>query len=200
MDTILSLKDAIITTSLAAYNAKLFVGTSGNLSVRVPGKEEMLITPTSVRYDTMRREDIVHMGLDGTILDGTRPPSSEWRMHAAVLRHCPEANAVFHTHSPYATAFATVRKDVPNILIEMGPFLGGGLPCAPFAMPGTEELGMTAVGVFQTGLYACLLGSPGVLTIGKDIDQAYIRAEYAEEAAMIYHHALQAGEPVVLAE
>lgn len=198
MNQLQRLREEIVRVSLQAYNSGLFVGTSGNLSAYLREEDEMLITPTCARYETMAPEDVVRMKPDGTILEGSLQPSSEWRMHAAIFRRRPEACAVFHTHSPYATAFATLRRGVPCILIEMAPFLGGDIPCARFAQPGTDELGDSAADAMGDARNGCLLGSHGVLTVGADIGEAFIRAEYAEEAARIYHLALQAGEPVVL--
>ena len=93
------LRQEIVDKSLEAFREGLFSGTSGNMSCRV-APDEMLITPTSVRYDVLRAQDIVYMKLDGTVLEGELQPSSEWRMHAAVYKAYGETNAVFHTHSP----------------------------------------------------------------------------------------------------
>ena len=123
------LRQEIVDKSLEAFREGLFSGTSGNMSCRV-APDEMLITPTSVRYDVLRAQDIVYMKLDGTVLEGELQPSSEWRMHAAVYKAYGETNAVFHTHSPYATAFAVVRKSIPAVLIESCIFLGGDIRCA----------------------------------------------------------------------
>ena len=95
------LRQEIVDKSLEAFREGLFSGTSGNMSCRV-APDEMLITPTSVRYDVLRAQDIVYMKLDGTVLEGELQPSSEWRMHVAVYKAYGETNAVFHTHSPYA--------------------------------------------------------------------------------------------------
>ncbi len=182
----------------SAYEERLFAGTSGNLSVYCREEGLMLITPTCVRYETMVPEDIVAVTLDGTVREGHYAPSSEWRMHAAIYENSNEVNAVFHTHSPFATAFATVRKSIPFILIEMEPFLGGDVPLARFAQPGSWELGVTAVEALQTGRNACLLANHGVVAVGKDLAEAFIRAEYVEDAAVICHRAMQIGEPITI--
>jgi L-ribulose-5-phosphate 4-epimerase len=197
-DDIGRLRDEMVKVCKSAFGKGLFAGTSGNLSVLLKDKGEMLITPTSVRYESMTGDDIVWMKLDGTILGGKHRPSSEWQMHAVVYEQCPQAGSVFHTHSPYATAFAVIRQTIPLVLIEMRPFLGGELDCARFEKPGTRELGLSAIEVFNRGRTACLLASHGVLTIGGDLAQSYIRAEYVEDAANIYHKALQVGTPVIL--
>lgn len=199
MSTIDQLKQEMVDICRSSFKSKLFAGTSGNLSVYLPGEGYLLITPTSVRYETMDAEDIVAVRPDGSIVSGRFQPSSEWRMHAAIYEKCPEVSAVFHTHSPYATAFAVNRETIPLVLIEMKPFLGGDVRCARFEKPGTRELGLSAVDEIIKGRNACLLANHGVIAVGGSLAQARIRAEYVEDAATIYHRALQVGNPVLLA-
>src|SRR3954466_15400795 len=62
-------------------------GTSGNISLR--HDDGLLITPTSVPYETMQPEQIVFMRFDGSH-DRSQRPSSEWRFHLDILRARPE--------------------------------------------------------------------------------------------------------------
>lgn len=188
----------ILHFSKKAYQSKLIVGTSGNVSVYLPEEKRMLITPTSVSYEVLTEEDIVSVRLDGSDLKGKYAPSSEWQMHAAIYENCKEVTTIIHTHSPYATTFATLRKDIPTFLVEMDPFLKGSIQCAQFAPAASKELGLNAAQVLQTGRTVCLLASHGALAVGKTLEETYIRTEYLEEAATIYHHALQIGEPFPL--
>ena len=191
------LRRQIVEKSLQAYRAGLFAGTSGNMSAYCRAENIMYITPTSVRYETMKPDDVVAMRLDGTVLGGEKQPSSEWRMHAAVYRAFPDTGAVFHTHSPHATAFAVVHRPIPATLIEMHFFLGGDVPCAKYARPGTDAVGENAAAVLA-GKGGCLLENHGVLAAGRDLDEAYLRAEYIEDAAKIYILANTLGTPVTV--
>jgi len=200
VDDIRSLRSEMVRVCRDAYAEGLFAGTSGNLSLRLGATDEMLITPTGLRYDVMMSDDIVHMRLDGTVLEGARAPSSEWRMHAVLYEKLDNVFSVFHTHSPYATACAANRKNIPFFLIEMGPFLGGSITCARFENPGTRELGLSAVEILSGGSNACLLASHGVVAVGRSLAESFIRAEYVEDAARIYNLALQTGEPVIIGD
>lgn len=182
--TIQEMKETVCVWAKQSYAERLFAGTSGNLSVYDRESGVMVITPTSVAYETITPEDMVAMKLDGEIVEGHYRPSSEWRMHAAVYAAKPEVAALIHTHSPYATAFAVNHKNIPVILIEMVPFLGGDVPLAAFAVPGTPEVGDEAVKVL-TDRTGCLLANHGVLTVGRDLEQAHLRAVYVEDAAKI---------------
>lgn len=197
MKTISELRQEIVDRSLQAFHEGLFSGTSGNMSCFLREEGLMLITPTSVRYDVMRAEDIVTMRLDGTVAEGRLKPSSEWRMHAAVYSRCPDVNAVFHTHSPYATAFAVNHQTIPAVLIEALVFLGGDIRCASYATPGTEEVGLNAVPALADRK-GCTLANHGVLAVGDDLARAYLNAEYIEDVAKVYTIANSIGTPTEL--
>ena len=186
-------KKILLNMTRRSYEEALFAGTSGNLSVYDREKETMIITPSSIPYETMKEEDLVLMKLSGEIIEGRHRPSSEWRMHAAVYKEREEVGAVVHTHSPYATSFAVNREPIPIILIEMIPFLGGDMLVADFAMPGTEDVGREALKVLK-GRNACLMSNHGVLAVGENLEQAHIRAIYAEDAAKIYSLAKSNGQ------
>ena len=179
------IKKRVLDTTLLSYRQGLFAGTSGNLSEFDPETGYLYITPSTYPYEAMTEDDIMVITLDGTIIAGTHRPSSEWRMHAAIYRDmAPEVLTVVHTHSPYATAFAVCRRAIPIILIEMVPFLGGDVPVADFAVPGTDDVGASAVRAL-TDRNACLMANHGVLAVGKTLDQAHVRAIYVEDAAKI---------------
>ena len=197
MPQVSMLREEIVNRSLVAFRAGLFSGTSGNMSCWLPDQKLMLITPTSVRYEEMTPDQIVLMSLDGTVVEGALKPSSEWRMHAAIYENYPDVMAVFHTHSPYATAYAATRQTIPAILIEAHAFLGGDIRCADYATPGTKEVGLNAVPALW-GRGGCTLANHGVLAVGDSLAQAYLRAEYVEDLAKIACIAKQIGTPVSL--
>lgn len=193
--TLQELSQEIVELSQRAFRQGLFSGTSGNLSCRVA--VGMLITPTSARYETMGWEDIVLMGLNGTVHGRGGKPSSEWRMHAAIYEAYPQVSAIFHTHSPYATAFAVNRESIPAVLIESHIFLGGEVRCAGYATPGSREVGLNAVPALKDR-GGCTLANHGVVAVGKDLEEAYLRAEYIEDTAKVYALAKAVGTPVPL--
>ncbi|GAA0180403.1 class II aldolase/adducin family protein [Clostridium sediminicola] len=193
------LKYELLEAAKSSYNLGLVAGTSGNVSVYDSKTDKMVITPSSIPYDTMTSEDLVVLKLDGTIIEGYNKPSSEWKMHAQVYKERKDIKCVLHTHSPYATAFAVCQEKIPVILIEMVPFIGGDVPVAKFGMPGTESIGIEALSVLEERK-ACLLSNHGTLAIGESIDKALTSSIYLEDAAKIYHLAKSAGNVKVLSE
>ena len=194
-----ALKKDLLLTAKTAYEQKLMAGTSGNMSVFLPEKGHMIITPSSYSYEMMEEKDLVVIDLDGNRIEGIHNPSSEWRMHAKIYKDIPRIKAVVHTHSPYATSFAVVQKEIPVILIEMGPFLKGKVEVSPYAAQGSEEVGINAVPILMRK-NACLLANHGAVTVGKSIAEAYVNSVYLEDSAKIYHMACAVGTPIVIEE
>lgn len=179
------IKDKVVHVTISSYNKGMFAGTSGNLSIYDPETKYIYITPSSQPYETMTSDDIMVIDTEGNIIEGKHKPSSEWRMHAQIYKHMSSTvTAVVHTHSPYATAFAVSKEKIPVILIEMVPFIGGDVPLAEFALPGTNEVGLNAIDALKDRK-ACLMTNHGVLAVGKTIEQAQTCAVYVEDAAKI---------------
>ena len=194
------IRNEIVNYSRQMYDEHLVSATSGNISVRLPDNENAFaITPSSENYARMTPDRIVIMTVDGEILSGPEDakPSSEWKMHAALYKNKSNVNAIVHTHSPYATAFAVNRETIPMILIEMKPWLGGDIPLAEYAPTGSAELGVNVARDIGSRS-GCLLANHGVVAIASNLDLAYVRASYVEDAAKIYHMAKTVGKPYVI--
>lgn len=189
----MSIQSQLVQTAQRAYREKMFAATSGNLSVFDRESGKIYITPGSFPYEKMTPEDIMAIDLDGNILEGKHSPSSEWRMHAAIYRADKRVNAIVHTHSPYATAFAINHMRIPTVLYEMVFFLGGDIPVAEGAIPGTPEVGENCVPVLKER-NGCLMANHGALAVGDTLDRAYTRAVYIEDAAKAYSVALTHGK------
>src|SRR5258708_27294490 len=85
-------------------------GTSGNISLR--HDTGLLITPTSVPYETMQPEQIVFMGMDGSF-DPAQRPSSEWRISPDHLRAPPAVNTAVHAPPPSSTIPPVIGPEIP---------------------------------------------------------------------------------------
>lgn len=173
---------------------------SGNLSVRM--KEGRIaggfrITPSTLPYAELSEADLVDVAPDGTVLAGTRRPSSEWRLHAEIYAARPEVAAIVHTHSPRATALSCARRGLPAFHYMIA--LGGGhdIRCAAHATFGTAALAREAV-VALAGRRACLLANHGAIAIGATLAAAETLAREVENLAGQYLDLLAAGLPPVL--
>lgn len=188
------LRRAVLECALKASRAGLVAATSGNYSSVDRQSGLFAITPTNYDYDVMKAEDILVLDLDGRVVEGHLKPSSEYQMHAMIYRRRAGVGAVVHTHSPYATAFAALGREIPAILIEIAVAAGGSIPVAPFELPGTEALGRSALDHIGDRK-AVLLANHGVLSIGADIHEAFNIALWVEDTARIAHLAMAIGVP-----
>jgi L-fuculose-phosphate aldolase len=180
---------------LAASGAN--AGTSGNFSART--ELGYLVTPSAVPYETMHPEDLVFMGLDWTHGGGQRPPSSEWRLHRDIYARRPEAMAVVHSHAPFATTLACLRRPIPAFHYEVALAGGADIRCATYETFGTQALSEATLAALD-GRRACLLANHGIVAVGESVERALELAERVESLARMYWQALQVGEPVLLDE
>jgi L-fuculose-phosphate aldolase len=174
----------------------LIVGSSGNVSARTP--DGMVITPSGGDPETVT--DLVPVSLDGTVLaGGIGTPSSEWPMHAAVYRECPEAAFVVHTHADACTALACLGSGLPAFHYMVVQFGGADVRCAPYVTFGTPALAERAAEAIR-GRSACLLANHGMIVCAATAREALSRAVLLETLCRQYLLALSAGKPRLLTE
>lgn len=189
-------RQSIIDACLRMNALGINQGTSGNISLR--HGDGLLITPTSTPYETMRPEQIVQMGLDGSH-DPAQRPSSEWRFHRDIFQAREEVGAIVHTHSPQATALACTGRGIPAFHYMVAVAGGSDIRCAPYHGFGTQELSDAALAALQDRR-ACLLANHGVIALGADLPSALALAAEVENLAVQYCAALALGRVTILDE
>ncbi len=190
------LRQQLIETARRMATAGLNRGTAGNLSVRLGQEDSFLITPTGMAYDALEAADIVCMRLDGKA-EGRRKPSSEWRFHRDLYAARPDAGAILHAHSPFATSLACLRRDIPPFHYMIARFGGDSLRCAAYATFGTQALS-DAVLLAIANRRACLLANHGMLVLGDDLAQVLDLGSELEALCEQYWRACQLAPPVLL--
>ena len=110
---------AIVRVCRRLYDKGLIAGPDGNVSVRL-ADGTVLATPKGMSKVDVREGDLVTVAGDGSVVAGSRAPSSELRMHLRIYRCRPDVCAVVHAHPPTATGFAVAGEsfDKPS---EMSP-------------------------------------------------------------------------------
>ncbi len=192
------LQREVAQTARALNTEGLTYGYSGNVSVRHPNGRGLLITPSALPYNNLNIDEIPLLGWDGAYKRGA-PPSSEWRLHLAIAKACPDAAAIVHCHSPHATALACSRKGIPSFHYMVGFCGGDSIRCTRYAPPGSDELSDIVVEALE-GRLACLMGNHGQVAIGKDLPAALYLAGLVEELARIYCATFAIGGPALLSE
>ena len=182
-EVIFSAREAIVAMGKELIERKLVAGSWGNISVKIADCV-YAVTPSGRGYANQKPEDIVIVDDACKTLDGELTPSSESKLHTAIYNACPEAKAIIHTHSIYASALAAMRKPVPAIIEDIVQIIGGRVECAEYALPGTQELADNAVKAMN-GRKGVLLANHGAVCWGKDLADALVVCEILEKAAQI---------------
>jgi len=187
----------VVKAGVMLIHSGMTIGTYGNISCRVD-KSCIAITPSGRDYEQLTPEDIVVTDLEGEKLGGTLLPSSELPLHLEIYKSFPEARAIVHTHSTYASALAVAHKDLPPVTEELAQIVGGAVCCTDYTIAGTKELGLKAVKAMEGGRSAALLANHGAVCWGRDLKEALTTAYILENAARIFCIAHSLGEPVSL--
>jgi L-ribulose-5-phosphate 4-epimerase len=175
----------------------LVVWTAGNISARVPGADLLVIKPSGVPYDQLTPGNMVVCDLHGNVVEGDHQPSSDTATSAFVYRSMPGIGGVVHTHSTYATAWASRGEAIPCVLTMMADEFGGEIPIAPFALIGGEQIGKAIVETLRDHRSnAVLLKNHGVFAIGASAREAVKAAVMCEDVARSVHIARQLGSPL----
>jgi L-fuculose-phosphate aldolase len=197
-DATAAIRQKLVDTAQELLRCGLVEGTAGNLSARLPDGN-VLLSPSSLAYETMTVDDLVVVDLAGKVLSGARPPTTEKALHLSCLRKHPELGAVIHSHAKYATMFAITRRPIPCVIEEFDVFVGGEVPVAEYELTGSDELGEeVSRHVGERG--AVLMANHGLLTVGKDLAGALKVAKLVERTAEIVWGAQALGPVVPLPE
>jgi len=159
-------------------------GYSGNISLRLPEEGLYLISPSGLRKSTTTPEDLVILDESGRVVEGSRAPSIEYRMHLAVYKARRDVNAVVHAHPLYTSVFAALRRPIEPVIEELAMYLGGRIEVAEYAPPGSEELAEKVVKALSDRS-AVILANHGALTCGSNLEEALDALMYLERAALI---------------
>ena len=177
---------------------------SGNVSVRTDfsGKEGFLITPSGIKYDDLHEDKIVFLEMDEKknekkILDHGLNPSSEWKFHQDIYINKPDAIAIVHAHSPYATAVSAHGKNIPAFHYMVALAGGNDIKCADYATFGTKQLSKNIIQALNDRK-GCLMSNHGQVAFGKNLDQAFELAEEIENICHQYINTIKLGVPKIL--
>lgn len=174
----------------------------GNVSIRVPGSDEMYFTAAPSLRDHPPSA-VVRVGLDGTLREGDLPPiqAAVVAMHTAMYADQADVGCVIHTHSPFATAFAVARRPIGCWVEAMAMFgLASGVPVAGYGPRGSDEAVANIRAAVTPGVPAVLLANHGVLVFHRTADLAILVGGVVEEAAQAALNAAAIGGPVEIEE
>jgi L-ribulose-5-phosphate 4-epimerase len=181
-----SFKQQIVDTAQRLTQKGLLMATGGNLSMRIIGQSAFAITPSNYDYMKMVPEDICILDFNMKQLEGSRKPSVESAMHAAVYQVRPDVNAVAHTHQVYASTLALIHRSIPALFDEQTRFLGRSVEIIPYAPSGTGMLKNVIAKHIRDHNNAYLMQNHGALCFGQDVQRAEHNVEILEKCSLAY--------------
>ncbi|MEM6303503.1 MAG: 3-oxo-tetronate 4-phosphate decarboxylase [Pseudomonadota bacterium] len=186
----MSLQEKALRLEMSQLCSSLFergfsVGTAGNVSARLP--DGMLMTPTNSTLGNIDPDEIAKLDRNGAHLSGGKP-TKEVFLHRAFYETRPQAGAVVHLHSTYATALSCLESTDPDDCIPpLTPYVVmrvGTVKMVPYVKPGDPAAGDLIRGL--GGAHAAvLLANHGPVVSGKDLFSAVCAAEELEETAKL---------------
>ena len=181
------------------YQLRYQMSNGGNLSVRILGKDLMIVKKTDVAFDEVSADTLIVTDFDGNVREGSGKPSKEALLHGAIYKTIPKASAVMHCHSPYATAWAAAHDSLDFSTHHAALKFHGAVPVFDthsYAVPKEYFPEITTFLSEHDGANAFLLRGHGQVTLASDIRMATYLAELIEETAQISILSAAAGKSV----
>lgn len=170
----------------------------GNFSIYNRESGLVAITPSAVPYNERTAEDICIVDLDGNMIEGKWKSTSETFLHLIYYQKRSDVCAVIHTHALKSTVFGIIGNEpMPMVLNEASMGLGGSVPIAPYARPGTKELAEVTFDAIGDG-YAAIMAHHGLITVGDTIEHAYFGTLAAEATAEVLIMARSMGAKTIV--
>lgn len=189
------LKQSVWEANLDLPKHGLVTFTWGNVSGIDRERGLVVIKPSGVPYEDLKKEDMVVLDLDGNVVEGTLKPSSDTPTHLALYRAFEGIGGIVHTHSPWATSWAQAGRGVPAMGTTHADYFYGTVPCT---RPMTEaeikgeyelETGNVIIETFReldpVMMPGVLVHSHAPFTWGKNAHDAVHNAVVLEEVAKI---------------
>ena len=195
------LKTAVIKYSRKLNITNLSALRSGNISVRAKenGIDGFYITPSGMKYASLKIKDIVFVSLKGIFNKKKNKPSSEWRFHQDIYVNKKEAKAIVHAHSTCATAVSSHQKNIPAFHYMVAVAGGEDLKCTKYATFGTKQLSKNIIKALKNRS-ACLIANHGQVAFADNLEKAFELAQEIENICHQYINALRIGIPKILSK
>lgn len=183
----------LIAAGRTLVTAGWVMGRGGNMSARVA--DVVYITARGAALDKLELTSFVAVDTATGLVQEGGTPSSELPMHLAAYRCDAAIGAVIHTHPRHAIACGVVGLEVPALTPDFYVHVGEWAPLVPYLQPGSAALAL-AIAAAISQAPGILLQNHGLLTVGRDVDQALLRSGLIEEAASILLLAHSTARPV----
>lgn len=185
-DDIKNVKKELLACARRAYTSGLQTGNGGNLSVRAAGTDKVVIKGSGHSFGECTEDNLVTVNLDGDIMDGPGKPSREIKTHLAIYRLRPDVYGIFHSHSPWAIAYAEDADEIVPLTLHARSKLGT-IPILRVEAHADETVAQAVEALLKANpdLKTFIQAKHGIFGMAPTITLAEHHAELVEESAQI---------------
>ncbi|TQL91104.1 class II aldolase/adducin family protein [Pseudonocardia kunmingensis] len=175
-----------------AVERGLVLASGGNLSARLPGEEQFVVTGAGTWLDRLGPDDFSVMDLGGEVIGGAPRPSSEWKLHQRTYQERPDVNCVIHLHPQHTVLLDAMGHQVRLITLDHAYYVRS-VGTVPYNPNGSDALADTTAE--QAKVHDCVIQSfHGCSAHAEDVGMAFRRIMNLEEAATATYRALVVGD------
>ena len=175
--------------NLEVSNSKLTFQNFGNLSLRV-NDDIFVIKPSGVNLKKVNYRDYPIISIKRKRFNYKLKPSVDTDFHQEVYKNFKNINSIVHTHSKYATIWAQACKSIPNQGTTHSDYWLNDIPITKrlskkkIIKNYEKNIGIEIVKVLKKKFsYGVLIANHGVITFGRNVDEAISYAERLEYIA-----------------
>jgi L-fuculose-phosphate aldolase len=183
--------DQLIEVGRLAVARGFVLASGGNLSARLPGDDEFVVSGAGTWLDRLTPADFGVMTLDGDVVGGAEP-STEWKLHQRTYRARPDVLAIVHLHPQHAVLVDALGQRIRLLTLDHAVYVRT-IGTVPYFPNGSDELADAAAE--QAREHDCIvLSHHGCSALGADVGMAFRRAMNLEEAAVATYRLLLLGD------
>lgn len=185
----IAVKNDFLFAAKRTYESGIQTGTGGNLSVRIPNEDKMIVKPSGFTYGSCEESNLVITDFDGKVVEGDLKPTKESTLHGNLYRKYSNIGGIVHTHSPYSIMCSLKYDEIEAITMHCRLKLNMNIPIVDVATQSVTEEEMEKVYAVMDnnpGIQAFILKGHGIVAMGANAVKAGQIAELIEETAKIY--------------
>lgn len=187
----LKAKNAYIAASRRAFACGLAAASGGNISVRLPEPDRMIVKPSGITLGEAAEENLIITDLHGNLVEGTIKPTKETILHGGLYRFLPDIGGIVHVHPIHSIICANSFDEVPLVTKQMKQIMNVPIPVCKIKNNTVDENGMAMIYDMlerNPGVCCFLLEEHGVVSFAKTVTEAENNAELVEENAKVFWH------------
>ena len=169
----------------------------GHCSIRA-GDNRILINIGSCQRSRLTAEDICAIDLEANQVEGKGNAPLERHLHCGIYRVRPDVKAIVHAHPKWSTFLTMVGEAYKPVYAQGSLVYPVPLLDSPNSINNRAMADRLAATLGDRP--AALMKSHGAVTVGRDIVEAFVLANYMEENAYRQYMALQIGKPYAFSD